>query len=270
LRLDSLGSQLGQPIGLWLLGAGKNASPDRRRRLRIHLFRLHAEKEALRLVLRSIIDKSIPISPGSAATDELQRYLLESVRLLKKKTRHGLAQSELLSAAQEFDAEISPGERDTLLTQLARVRGSVKRAVAVVADAGGRIEHAAQVVQIFGGNVMTGDTYNNSGQAGAIGPNAQATGNTFVQSRGVDENVDLAVLAQELGRLRTEMRGKATTAEQDVAVADVAKAEAAATKGDRKAIAEHLKSAGKWALDIASKIGVNLATSVLKGTLGIP
>ena len=117
---------------------------------------------------------------------------------------------------------------------------------------------------------MTGDTYNNSGQAGAIGPNAQATGNTFVQSRGVDENVDLAVLAQELGRLRTEMRGNATTPEQDDAVAAVGKAETAAAKGDRNAIAEHLKSAGKWAFDIASKIGVNLATSVLKGTLGIP
>jgi hypothetical protein len=31
---------------------------------------------------------------------------------------------------------------------------------------------------------------------------------------------------------------------------------------------QHLKNAGRWALDVATKIGVNLATEALKKALG--
>ena len=61
------------------------------------------------------------------------------------------------------------------------------------------------------------------------------------------------------------MKGEATgTREQDKAIGAVADAEEAAIKGNGPAALRYLKSAGTWALGIAEKIGVNVATEALK------
>jgi len=54
------------------------------------------------------------------------------------------------------------------------------------------------------------------------------------------------------------------TREQDKAIGVVADAEDAAAKGDGPAVLQYLKSAGKWTLGIAEKIGVALAVEALK------
>ena len=108
-----------------------------------------------------------------------------------------------------------------------------------------------------------GDTYNIPGQAGAVGPGARAEHNTFQQLQ--SGGVDLAKLAEELGRLREAMKGEATgTREQDKAIGTVADAEEAAAAGDGPAALRHLKSAGKWTLGIAEKISVALVIEALK------
>jgi uncharacterized protein YjbI with pentapeptide repeats len=112
------------------------------------------------------------------------------------------------------------------------------------------------------GPVMSGDTYNISGQAGAVGPGAHAQDNTFQQ---IQSGIDLPKLAVELGRLRDAMKGEATgTREQDEAIGAVADAEEAAVKGDGPAALRYLKSAGEWARGIAEKIGVAVVTEALK------
>jgi hypothetical protein len=82
--------------------------------------------------------------------------------------------------------------------------------------------------------------------------------------------INLPLLADELARLRAAMRADAKTLEQDAAVGAVADAEIAARAGDRPRALERLKAAGKWALDVAMKIGVEIATSALKVQLGLP
>jgi hypothetical protein len=83
-------------------------------------------------------------------------------------------------------------------------------------------------------------------------------------------HINLPQLADELARLRDTMRATAKTLEDDAAVGAVAEAEKAARDGDRPRALERLKAAGKWALDVGTKIGVEIATSVLKEQLGIP
>ena len=119
----------------------------------------------------------------------------------------------------------------------------------------------------IGGGTMSGDTYNIHGQAGAVGPNAQAHDNTFqhVQST----TLDLPRLAQELGRLHAAMKAETTgTREQDKAVVAVADAEEAAAKGDGPGALQHLKSAGRWALGVAEKIGVSVAAKAIEKAMG--
>ncbi len=117
------------------------------------------------------------------------------------------------------------------------------------------------------------DEFNVSGQAGAVGPNAHAHDMTFNQKIGtqLENSVDLLQLADELSKLRQEMMKESTEKiEQIISVGEIAKAEQAAKSKDATKVAEYLKSAGKWALDIASKIGVPIAIEALKRAMGIP
>lgn len=116
---------------------------------------------------------------------------------------------------------------------------------------------------------MSRDTYS-AGQAGAMGPGAHAHDMTFQQvwnqSKG---DIDLQKLAGDLSDLRSAMKAKATTPEDDAAVGAVAAAETAAKGGDGPKALAHLKSAGKWAFDIATKVGTTVAAAALKTALGL-
>lgn len=109
-----------------------------------------------------------------------------------------------------------------------------------------------------------------SPQARAVGSNAHAHDMTFQQIGGnIERSMDLSALAGELETLRLAMKSEATEPEHDAAVGEVAKAGQAAKAKDSSKIAESLKAAGKWALDIATKIGTSLASEAPKESLGI-
>ena len=130
-------------------------------------------------------------------------------------------------------------------------------------------QQQAKVVQFFAGGQQVGDSYV-AGQAGAMGRYASAQNNTFNQLwNQMDGTVDLERLSRELASLRNAMRERATVAEHDISVSEVAKAEQAALSGNGSKALEHLKSAGTWALDIAIQIGTNLVATVIAKTLGM-
>jgi hypothetical protein len=81
-------------------------------------------------------------------------------------------------------------------------------------------------------------------------------------------NVSLDELAQELAKLRLVMRQRAETVSQDRAVAKIGEAQEAAQQGDRRGAVTALSQAGKWALEIATQLGVSVATEMLKKTVG--
>jgi hypothetical protein len=120
------------------------------------------------------------------------------------------------------------------------------------------------------GPVTMGDEYNISGQVGAVGSNAQAHDMNFTQiGNQIEKSMDLSLLANELSKLHQAMKAEGNEVEHDIAISEVAKAEQAAKAKNSSKIAEHLKSAGKWSLEIASKIGVPLAIDALKKAAGI-
>jgi hypothetical protein len=85
----------------------------------------------------------------------------------------------------------------------------------------------------------------------------------------IEQSMDLAALATELETLRQALKKEATTEEHDIAVVDIGAAKKAAEAKDSGKLAESLKSAGKWALDVATKIGVSLATEAIKQSTGM-
>jgi uncharacterized protein YjbI with pentapeptide repeats len=102
------------------------------------------------------------------------------------------------------------------------------------------------------------------GQAGSVGDNAHAHNMTFQQAWN-QSNIDLTQLAEELTRLRAAMKQETQgTREQDKAIVVVADAEEAAINGDGPTTLQHLKAVGTWALSVAEKIGVTVATEAIK------
>ena len=80
---------------------------------------------------------------------------------------------------------------------------------------------------------------------------------------------DVTQLANELRRLREAMETEASDAAQRAAVIAVSAAEQSARQNNGPKAIEFLKMAGKWAFDVAQKIGIELATEAIKGALGM-
>jgi hypothetical protein len=117
---------------------------------------------------------------------------------------------------------------------------------------------------------ISNDQYNVTGQVGAIGPNAQAVNNTFTQVlQQAACGLDLPALATELGILRNSMRNQATEIEHDQAVASIGAAESSAKKHDGAGALENLKSAGKWAFDVATNIGTSVAAKAIQTAIDL-
>jgi hypothetical protein len=140
----------------------------------------------------------------------------------------------------------------------------------------GKVAALDQTVQRLAGKGATyimGDNYDVTGEqvvGFAVGPNAQAHDISFNQIvNQIEQTVDLFQLADELARLRQAMSKEATETEQHIAIGEVAKGEQAAKAKDSIKPVQSLKSAGGWALEVATKIGVSLASDVLKNSMGI-
>lgn len=113
---------------------------------------------------------------------------------------------------------------------------------------------------------MAGDTYNLSGQAGAVGPNARSSGDSFQQTAWQIDGVNPSQLADELATLRAAMKrlaGSDPTPEQDDEIGQIAGAQVAARKGDSAGVMRHLKDAGTWTLAVVKETSAELVALTL-------
>lgn len=135
-------------------------------------------------------------------------------------------------------------------------------------------EHIQATIIVKEGEIITGDKYEVSGQVGAMGQNAHAHDMNWIQLwQQLAKEIDMLKLADELKTLRSKMHqegiASGTTAEQDLAIGEVANAQIAAEKGDGSRALEHLRAAGKWALSCAEKISVPVAVAAIKAAMGL-
>ena len=118
-------------------------------------------------------------------------------------------------------------------------------------------------------DISMGDKYV-TGQAGAVGPGSLAIGQRYSQIWSQNEAViSLEALADDLTRLRSEIRATAESVDEDVALSDLARAEVAAREGDGPRVMAHLAQAGRWALTVAKEIGAELAAKAIERSLGM-
>lgn len=143
---------------------------------------------------------------------------------------------------------------------------SVDRYTSFLVDLRGDYDAATREAAM---ELVMGDKYEISGQAGAVGRNARAKDMTFQQLwQGQREQLDLPRLAGELEILRLELKRQATTREHDAAVAEVGAAAEAAEHGDGPEALSRLRRAGQWALGAATAIGTGVAAAAIKVAIG--
>ena|SRR5579863_5711585 len=101
-------------------------------------------------------------------------------------------------------------------------------------------------------------------------------GNTVIGKRGkitdksnVFTTENLPTLAVELERLKQALIREAASPVDYQAVAEIQAAEEAANAGDEPAVGRHLAKAGRWALDVATRIGTAIAATALDRAIGM-
>ena len=192
-------------------------------------------------------DDRYPLRPNVPA--EYQRRIVGNIDQLR----------EVLRA--EFDLF----EQDFL--ELAD-QDAVDRYASFLIELGGQYDASTRQDAIR--EVVMGDKYEVSGQAGAVGKEAHAHDMSFQQiwaSRASE--IDLPQLAVELDTLRQELRRQATTREHDAAVAEVGAAAEEAEQGDGPGALRRLKAAGQWALNAATSIGTTVAAAAIRAAMGM-
>jgi len=230
--------------GLKIIEIALNGQPDKR-------------KEILTLIrneIKAIQSSSFPNLPyaemvpcncrlcASSHTPEYYEYEGTLLNLLK------IAQSQKQKAVKQCNRS---GEMVDIL-------GLIDAVYNIKTDAANR----QQI--IIEGDCYMGDHYEQV--QGIMGKKVHAHHNTFNQTNYNAENINIdhITLESELKRLIEALRKEAATPEQFQALAETAQAEQANKDKDKPKLLAHLKKGGQWVLDTAVKIGVPVATEVLK------
>ena len=80
--------------------------------------------------------------------------------------------------------------------------------------------------------------------------------------------IDLTALAQDVSHIVSSV-GQTDSARNAEELIDLRHAEQAAKSGDKARVMAFLKKAGIWALDVATSVGADVATTAIKAALGL-
>lgn len=120
----------GQRCSTWFLrntgGDIKNADT---RKLRIHLLRLHAERESLRLVLQAVADSRIKLDSDVKQSDEVQGYLSRAMDVVTRPVRDGVEQTQMIEVARSAVGVVLPGQSESFETMRRQIAEKVARYV---------------------------------------------------------------------------------------------------------------------------------------------
>jgi hypothetical protein len=119
------------------------------------------------------------------------------------------------------------------------------------------------------GDTHMGDVYKDF-TAAAVGPHSTAHHTTISVWKQAEQDLDLNALTTSLAALRPKLRAEDPNDEHEDERLQISAAEKAAKQGDKKKVLEHLKEAGKWVFEVATKIGEEVAAKAITTAMGLP
>jgi hypothetical protein len=265
-------------LPLWILQYQPGVSFGTLRKLRIHLWRIHQEREVLGRVLAACIQGRIDPLESRALRD----YLAEQSRWLGKQKTEGFPQRDLLDYAYQLDSLVHRDDVHKLKSIMNDLGPGLMHSVmslttpsqpvlvhhdnrTIVYQIGGTMVTAGgQNVEASGGsnigNVVGGDVDNS---------NLTSSQNVSDSWKSFTGSHDLQALAEELETLRSGLAQQATKPEHYSALAEVASAQIAASKGDAEGTRTALGKVGTWVFSTATALGVAVAAAAIKAATGL-
>lgn len=145
-----------QHIPVWFLQRN-DAAKEEVRLVRGAITRLHAERQALREILRMIAAGALIFSPHTAEGDRMEDYLNRSTQLLERHTINGTSNAIINGLLRAYEIGFSGAELPILLDQIAKVRRQIRMKVeAFIRDR--QAEPAATYI-IVGGNLVQAESF---------------------------------------------------------------------------------------------------------------
>jgi hypothetical protein len=183
----------GQRCSTWLLRSDTGADPVELRKLRIHLLRLHAERECLRLVLQAVSDGHIELEGDLAQSDAVQEYLDRAMPVVTQPVRDGVVQAQLLEVARSAIGLALPGQAASFEAMRKQMAEKVRRYIR-------RSETVAPVItNVFGDQMNTHIQLGNVSVSGDFNlVTAQNIQNSFNKAAGSEVAEPLKAALKEL------------------------------------------------------------------------
>lgn len=197
--------------------------------------------------------------------DDIRHAVYRLVEEIGKAKTSGYA-IKLKEYAQTVQDEIRASNDQIAKLSLQIEGGSSEGAEAILTSGLTKDEGAASPTTV---HYHYGDVYKDNVGA-AFGPNATATNTNITVWKAAESNLDLTTLIASLETLRPKLNAADPKDEHAEERLQVLAAEKAAKDGDKKKVLQHLKAAGKWVLEVATKIGEDVAAKVITSAIGLP
>lgn len=203
------------PVSAWILQQGKATKEDLRR-LRLCLLRLHAEQEALDIILGHFIHKRLVVPPDLAGLDALDEYFNEKTGLINRSTlgrKRPIRQSAILSAYDAAEFVIQPAHRLNVIKQFS---GAHRQVLIKIEDYQKRRDAIRFFKSVYiepGGNYMDkssyigGNNYGNINIADTMSDVTNTVYNNLEKSSAKDNTKELMKqLAQQISDIAPKIK----------------------------------------------------------------
>lgn len=257
----------GRTVPVWFLPREYPFDPELLRRIRLHLFRLHAEREVLKCVLSAAAAGRLADAAQPEPFAALEWYLSKTLPLIEKGKIYNVGPTDDLRSALRLGELVNPGERDSLLAQLRDVRTTIRRKLELAA-VNERLQpsitvNEGGVVKVSGEDKSV--NINAGGDFNAVGSNFGA-GNTLIAESITQAQKSAA--SAELKDTLTELGEVVKAMGEELAQRDPGQADGAAR--DVKAMVDEATSESPRK-SVIERIGDGLlATAKTVGEVGVP
>ncbi len=228
------------------------------RNLRISILRIHAEFECLNFVLSDISNGKLQVKEKSTDSSRLQYYISNAITSILKqrnKVEEKIGVKNSIEYFKEIFYQFQPGDYETLVKRIKQI------------DFRPQVEQKALVFieNLYSQNLEFMKNKFTNSQIGAVGENATAENNQFLQQNyNIPSDTDYSKLVEELARLKRHIENEPDIPFKEMILENVEEAKQEAEKKNVGGVIKFLKSGGKWLLDTATKIGINLVTDLIK------
>lgn len=281
----------GRAIGVFLLTKLRRHRRDRARALRIHVLRLHAEREYLRRVARLLAADEFVDALGHIQLERVQWSLNKSLQTLTRAQSHGFSTAEITTAFVA-DRTLARSELEALIERVEVFRPVIRRRLRLLQEQDDANEsrwreliegdpHRRNFVYVKEVRVSSYDQ--RGSQIGAAGDGASASNVNFGAQLNLAMSptaaADLQLAIQTLRKHLTDSlrrdsmieidNEKITAVQVRGAIGSLSEAEEAIAAQDEQRAVGALRRSGRWLASFADRVGVAVAAGAIRATLGL-